>query len=503
MKNTYLGIDLGTSAIKIVLIDDRKNVIGQSSREYEVSHPFAGWSEIDPQIWFDNMMDGLKEVLEGQDTGTIKTIGITGQMHTLILLDEEGEAVCPAMMWNDKRTKDLIPELKEKFRTFPEGEYLSGIISTGSPAANLYWMGREEPEKLKRCRHFLIGPDYLVYRLTGQISTDYCEASTSSLYQIQERKWSDEVRELLGISSDIYPQVHGSAQPVGMVLPAIVGLLGLGPDVQVIAGTGDNPATAISTGCLGQGYPVLSLGTSGVLMVPVNTLEEVAKGKVILYSSDAEKFSYLIQGAVQSNGDSVNWWVRKILGVQEYGKLTLNRKTESGGKSSLLFYPHLSGDKTIYADPDLRGSFIGLSTDTTAEEMFYAVMEGLCFAFRELAEQMQIPIARYGSLKVVGGGAKNEVWMQTLANILEINIEKMEGMIGPAFGIALLACGMKDGRVSLEDITRECLRVEKNFEPDPEAVPVYREKYGKYLRIHDAMKYINDGNCLTPILETV
>lgn len=493
MNSTYLGIDLGTSAVKMVLIDERKRVIGQSSREYEISHPFAGWSEIDPQVWFDCMMEGLKEVLEGQEPETVRTIGITGQMHTLVLLDEKGGPVCPAIMWNDKRTKDLIPELKERMSAFPEGEYLSGIVSTGSPAANLCWLGRERPEELRRCRHFLIGPDYLVYRLTGKAGTDYCEASTSSLYQIEARRWSEEVRELLGIPEEIYPPIHGSAQPVGTVLPQIAGMLGLGREVQVIAGTGDNPAAALSTGCLGQGYPVLSLGTSGVLMAPVHSLEETAKGKVILYSSDAGQFSYLVQGVVQSNGDSVSWWARKILGRSDYGELTGELEPGEAAASSLLFYPHLSGDKTIYADAELRGSFIGLSTDTTAEEMSYAVMEGLCFAFRELGEAMRLPIARCGGLKVVGGGAKNPLWMQTLANILEVRIEKMEGMIGPAFGIALLAWGMKDGRVSLQELAQDCLRVEKNFEPQPELVPVYREKYEKYLRIHDAVKYIENG----------
>lgn len=496
MNSTYLGIDLGTSAMKIVLIDERKHVIGQSSREYEISHPYAGWSQIDPQIWFRCMLDGLKEVLEGQDPGMVKTIGITGQMHTLILLNGDGEPVCPAMMWNDKRTKDLIPELKEKMRTFPEGEYLSGIVSTGSPAANLYWMSRERPEELRTCRHFLIGPDYLVYRLTGSISTDYCEASTSSLYQIRAKKWSEEVRRMLGISADIYPEIHGSAQPAGNLLPEIARELGLLPQVQVIAGTGDNPAAAISTGCLGQGYPVLSLGTSGVLMMPVDTLEEVAKGKVILYSSDSDAFSYLVQGVVQSNGDSVNWWVRRVLGLRDYKNLTGSLDPKRAAASSLLFYPHLSGDKTIYADAELRGSFFGLCTETTPEEMSYAVIEGLCFAFRELAENMQLPIGRCGGLKVVGGGTNNDVWMQTLANILEVRLEKMEGMIGPAFGIALLACSMRDGKVSMREITRDCLRVEKSFEPEQELLPVYREKYEKYLRIHDAVKYIENGSLL-------
>lgn len=494
MNNTYLGIDAGTSSVKLVLIDEDKNVIAQSSQEYRTFSPCEDWSEIDPEIWFDGMMAGLEEVLRGQDRNTVRTIGVTGQMHTLILLDEAGDSVRPAILWNDKRTKALIPVLKETLRSFPEGTHLSETISTGSPAANLYWMSREESDNLNRCRHFLIGPDYLVYRLTGEIGTDYCEASTSCLYRIRARQWSEEVRELLGISQEIYPPVRGSAQSAGTLLPEIAACLGLPAGVQVIAGTGDNPATAISTGCLGQKYPVLSLGTSGVLMMPVDTIEEVAKGKVILYSSDAQKFSYLIQGVVQSTGESVNWWSRKILGVQNYESLTAKLNLRRAAASPLLFYPHLNGDKTIYADSELRGSFIGLSIETTAEEMFYAVLEGLCFAFRELADQMRLPLARYGSLKVVGGGTKSEVWMQTLANILEVKIEKMEGMIGPAFGIALLAHEARGGSVSLENITRESLLVERVFEPDMDVVPVYREKYGKYLRIHDAVQYVSNGS---------
>ena len=179
MNDTYLGIDVGTSSMKMVLTDSEKHILGQISEEYEAEQQQNGWSEIDPEIWFQAMKRGMHHIFEGQIPERLKGIGVTGQMHTLIVVGEDGRPVRPAMMWNDTRTKDLLPELKEKIQEFPEGEYLSQTISTGSPAANLYWMKVYEPENLKKVRKFLIGPDYLVYRLTGNQTTDYCEASTS------------------------------------------------------------------------------------------------------------------------------------------------------------------------------------------------------------------------------------------------------------------------------------------------------------------------------------
>ena len=501
MSNTYLGIDMGTSAMKLTLIDNQNRVLSHASVAYEASHPKTGWSEIDPEIWFDRMMEGLEEVLKEQDPSAVRAIGLTGQMHTLVLLDDNGSPVRPAIMWNDKRTKDMIPDLKERFASFQEGAYLSATVSTGSPAANLYWMALEEPENLKRVRHFLIGPDYLAYRLTGQYSTDYCEASTSCLYQLKGNRWSEEVRNLIGIDREIYPELYGSAQMTGTVLPMIADRIGISADTAVVAGTGDNPATAISTGCLGLKYPVLSLGTSGVLMIPVNSIEEVAKGKVILYSNDNREFSYLVQGVVQSTGESVDWWTRKVLGERSYEELT-ERFDPAGIRGlELIFYPHINGDKTIYADSELRGAFIGLSSFTTAEEMFFAVMEGLCFAFRELAENMKLPLDELRSLKAVGGGSNSPVWMQTMANVLGVTIEKAKGMVGPSFGSALLACGASEGIDKMNSLARKSLHVERTFEPDPELTGWYREKYQRYLRIHDAMKYVADGSVLTGTAE--
>lgn len=495
IKHTFLGIDLGTSAMKLVLIDAEKKVLAQLTEEYQAAQPERGFSEIDPEIWYSCMLSAMERILKQCDRSRLRGIGVTGQMHTLVVLDEEGNPLRPAIMWNDIRSKDLIPKLKGQIKKFPEGDYLSRTISTGSPAANLYWMKENEPEQYKRIRKFLIGPDYLVYRLTGHCGTDYCEASTSCLYQIREKKWSPQMQNMLGLQNEMYPEIRGSVLAAGKLRRELAERFSLHPDTDVLTGTGDNPATAISTGCLGRGYPVISLGTSGVFMMPVATLQENAKGKMILFSFDDKSYSYLVQGAVQSNGSTFDWWVRGIM-EEDFSSVDSLIDADRSSVSGVIFYPHLMGDKTLYADPNIRGSFIGLSTETDRSDMLYAVIEGLCFSFRELAEKMRLPLRRFGSVKVVGGGSKSRVWMQTLANVLNIRIEQMDGMIGPAFGIALLSAYHYGCFDSLEQISEGMVNIKNCFEPQPEAVISCQERYGKYLRIRRGLRYIMEGSDL-------
>ena len=493
MNESYIGIDVGTSGMKLLLIDAQRRILAQSSLEYQLLNPREGWSEIDPNIWYDSALEGLGRLLEGQDPTRVGAIGITGQMHTLILLDGNGETVRPAIMWNDKRTADCLPALRQALAEEPDGAYLRNIVSTGSPAANLYWVSRYEPEVFAQCRHFLIGPDYLVYRLTGEYCTDYVEASTSSLYSLQRCAWSEKLRELIGLPASAYPPVRGSGEVTGCLRGELARRLGLREDVRVIVGTGDNAATAVSTGCIGHGYPVLSLGTSGVLIFPARSMDRVAKGKAMLFSEDGRSLLYLVQGVVQSTGESVNWWVRKVQGQTDFGTLDAGIDEALLCRSQVLFYPHINGDKTLYADPELRGAFIGLDSETGPRELYGAVIEGLCFAFRQLAGGMALELGKYGALKVVGGGAKSDLWLQTLANVLNVRVERLGGAVGPAFGIALLAYAANHADDGVEDLTASSLQIEQVFTPDPGLVELYREKYRRYLRIHDALKYIGDG----------
>ena len=482
----YIGLDLGTSSVKLCLIDEKGTYIKEASKSYEVSQPRSGWKEIEPELWWKCTCDAMDELLKSVDVHCIKGIGVTGQMHTLIVLDEKGEVVRPALMWNDTRTAQLIPEMMDAISN-TEISYLKRILSTGSPAANMLWIKENEPSNYEKIRKFLIGPDYIVYRLTGMYGTDYCEASTSSMYDTVRKCWSPVMQEILGLPSEVYPEVKGSAEIAGAIKPELAERFGMNPETVVLVGTGDNPAASIPTGCLGKKYPVFSMGTSGVLMFPRKKLDYDAKGKNILFGFDREHCNILVQGAVQSCGSTFSWWNVDIMennGFDVDPLFDVNKL----GESKLLFYPHLVGDKTIYADPALRGAFIGLGTDTTRAEMTLAVMEGIAFALKELAKELHLEETQLEELKVIGGGSKSRVWMQILADVMRIPIAQLGGEGGAGYGMALLAAYTCGEIGSIEEISDRAVRVKEYFYPRSYNASLYEQKYLKYSCIHDALK---------------
>ena len=483
----YIGIDIGTSSAKLTLIDETGEIRKESSREYEISQPAPGWKEIDPEVWMNAVDEAMTELLSGEEAESIGAIGVTGQMHTAVFLGWDGKSIRPALMWNDTRTMDLVKETKEKIRAVPEVSYISNIISTGSPAVNLLWLKQKEPEQFQKLKMFLIGPDYIVFRLTGQCQTDYCEASTSSLFDLKTGRWSSEIREILGLPAAVYPKVKGSGETAGYVAEVWRRKFGFRQQVRVIVGTGDNPAAAISTGCFSNMYPVLSLGTSGVLMFPKEQMDFQAKGKNIMFSVDGEKILTLVQGVIQSSGSSFGWWVRQILGTEDFSAETKGVDLKKLGENNLIFYPHLAGDKTIYADPALRGAMVGIGTETTRQDMTVAVMEGICLGVRQLAEVMHIKRPELQNLKVTGGGSKNEVWMQILADVLNTKVEQLDSGAGAGYGVALMAAaGAKPG-LHLEQLIKNTVETKKSFYPREYNAGLYERKYRKYRRLYKAL----------------
>lgn len=486
--NYYVGIDIGTSSAKMILVDSMGHTIYSVSREYEVEEPAPGWKEINPEMWMQAIDDGMEELLEKVDRTLVRKIGVTGQMHTVIMLDQEGKSIRPALMWNDTRTADMVPKVKMKIEKEPKIAHISKIISTGSPAMNLLWVKENEPENFEKMRKFLIGPDYVVYCLTGNKQTDYCEASTSSLCNLNDGKWSPEVRKILGFPEYIYPEIKGTGEIAGNLIDVYQKKYHLGGYVQVVVGTGDNPAAAIATGCFEKKYPVMSFGTSGVLMFPRERVEFEAKGKNILFSIDGKNRMVLVQGVVQSCGSSLAWWLEKIQKTSDYDGEIKQVNMAHLGESSVLFYPHLVGDKTIYADPKLRGSFVGIGTDVSRTDMTIAVLEGICFGVKQLTETMKIPKEQLENLHVTGGGAKNEVWMQILSDVLNVPVIQMESNAGAGYGIALVAA-QADGE-DMQEILSTTI-VEKNkFYPREYNVSLYNKKYHTYCKMHDSMKML-------------
>ena len=484
----YLGIDIGTSSAKLTLIDDLGNIKDERSEEYRILEPQAGWKEIDPDTWMQAVDKAMLEILDGKDADLVDGIGVTGQMHTVVFIGQDGNSIRPALMWNDTRTAQRVPQVKEQIRSIPEVSHIANVISTGSPAMNLLWLKENEANHFDEIKKFLIGPDYIVYRLTGSFQTDYCEASTSSLLDLNQGVWSEEIRQLLDFPKTIYPEIKGSNEIAGQVSEEWSKRYGFHSGVKVIVGTGDNPAAAISTGCFSEKYPVLSLGTSGVLMYPKEKIDFSAKGKNIMFSFDRKETQILVQGVVQSCGNSMNWWMKNIIESKDYARET-DMDLSHLGENKLLFYPHLTGDKTIYADPSLRGSFLGIGTETTRKDMTIAVMEGIAFGVKQLTEVMKMSKETIENLKITGGGSKNEIWMQIFADVLGVKTEQLEAGAGAGYGMALCAAAAC-GNISMNQIISKTVKVKKVFSPRKYNVKLYEEKYLNYLKIHDALKQI-------------
>ena len=486
----FLGIDIGTSSVKLVAMDEAGTVVKKCGRDYEYSQPRSGWKEIWPEIWTEAVEDGLEELLNNLDHHEIRAIGFTGQMHTTVFLDQDGKAIRPAILWNDMRTNELISSMRELISDKQDTRTILRILSTGSPAANLLWLREYERDSFERLNKFLIGPDYLVYYFTGAYSTDYCEASTSSLYDTEGRGWSETMRNFLRLPASVYPPVRGSQEVAGFLSEKLQKKFDLPDNVKIIVGTGDNPAAAVATGGLQYRYPVLSIGTSGVLVLTRDHLTEDMKGKQILFSLDGKEVNVLVQGVVQSAGGSYQWYAKRILNEEDFDHLTESVKLETLGKNGLLFYPHLTGDKTIYADPDLRGAFIGLNTNHTKEDLAIAVMEGVCFGIKQLTEEMHLTPEEMNRLKVTGGGSHSKIWMQILADVLNVSIEQLDGEEGASVGVALMAREAvlgKTVRRNGEQSTKTCGR----FSPRALNAQAYEMKYKKYLKIYEALKMIN------------
>lgn len=491
-ENLYLGVDVGTSSLKLILINDDCEILKQDSEKYILDSPQMGWMEIDPEIWITAFVSATDRLLRDIDRSRIKRIGVTGQMHTLVLLDQKGKVIRPAMMWNDLRTKEIISSIKEDIRSFEDGEYLSRIISTGSPLANLVWIKQNEPEVFKKIKGFQIGWDYLVYRLSGRRCTDYCNASTSALYSLSRKCWSSQICDYVGLDAKCYPEVCGSADLAGRLSAEFQQRLLLPRGTEVIVGTGDNPATVISTGSYWSKYPVFSLGTSGVLTRTFSGEQNHYVGKKILFSFYKNECGLLEQGAVQSCGNTYDWWNRQFGNLDMSMNLETEINIRDRVKDNILFYPHLMGEKTLYSDPELRGMFAGIDIKTDKKSMHYAVLEGICFSIRELVERMNAATKEQEVLQVVGGGSDNGLWMQMLSNILGTRIEKLNGNAGAVYGIAFLTAKV-NGIDELREIINSRVEIKMSYMPDESLEVYYGKKYERYLRMRKAMHYIYSG----------
>ena len=480
----YIGVDLGTSAVKLLLMEENGRICNIVSKEYPLFFPHPGWSEQHPQDWFEQSMEGLKELTEGIDKTQIAGIGAGGQMHGLVTLDEKDQVIRPAILWNDGRTGAETDYLNQVIGKEKLSEYTANIAFAGFTAPKILWMQKNEPDNFAKIKKIMLPKDYLNYRLSGAFCTDVSDASGMLLLDVKNRCWSDEMLKICGITREQLPKVYESWQVVGTLKPEIAAELGFPETVKVVAGAGDNAAAAVGTGTVGDGQCNISLGTSGTIFI--SSKEFGVDENNALHSFDHADGSYHLMGCMLSAASCNKWWSEEILGTKDYA--AEQKQIEKLGENNVFFLPYLMGERSPHNNPDARGVFFGMSMDTTRADMTQAVLEGVAFGLRdslEVARSLGIKIER---TKICGGGAKSPLWKKIIANVMNMKVDVLESEEGPSMGGAMLAAVGCGAYPDVETIGKKFAVIVDTVEPYEELVAKYEEKYRKFSKLYPAMK---------------
>lgn len=476
----YIGIDLGTSAVKLLLMDADGQIKKIVSKSYSLSFPHTGWSEQNPEDWFEQSMEGLKELLAGQDKEEVRGISFGGQMHGLVTVDKEDNVIRPAILWNDGRTTKETEYLNTVIGKEKLSEYTANIAFAGFTAPKILWMQKNEPDLWKKVQKIMLPKDYLVYRMSGAFSTDYSDASGMLLLDVKNRRWSEEMLSICNISEEMLPKLYESYEVVGTLKEQLAKELGLSPDVKIIAGAGDNAAAAIGTGTVGEGKCNLSIGTSGTIFISDKDFR--VDGNNALHSFAHADGGYHLMGCMLSAASCNMWWMNDILKTSDYQ--TEQAGIDKPGENSVFFLPYLMGERSPYNNPSARAVFFGMSMDTTREDMTQAVLEGVAFGLRDSLEVAKSLGLKIDSSKICGGGAKSPLWRKIIASVLNLKLEIVENEEGPGFGAAILAAVGCGEYPSVEAACDKLVKIIDEVEPDKELVEKYESRYNKFKKIY-------------------
>lgn len=480
----YIGVDLGTSAVKLLLMDGDGKIHKIVSKEYPLYFPHAGWSEQKPEDWFAQSMAGIRELVSECDRSQVAGISFGGQMHGLVALDKEDRVIRPAILWNDGRTGEETDYLNQEIGKDRLSKYTANIAFAGFTAPKLLWMKKHEPENFDRISKIMLPKDYLAYCLSGSFCTDVSDASGMLLMDVKNRRWSEEMLKICGITREQLPRLYESYEVVGTLKPEVARELGLSSDVKVIAGAGDNAAAAVGTGTVGDGMCNISLGTSGTIFISSKSFGVDENNA--LHSFAHADGHYHLMGCMLSAASCNKWWSEEILKTKDFA--AEQAKIARLGENQVFYLPYLMGERSPHNNPDARAMFIGMSMDTAREDMTQAVLEGVTFGLRdslEVAKSLGLQIER---TKICGGGAKSPLWKKILANIMNLKVDVIESEEGPALGGAMLAAVGCGEYPDVETIAGKVVKVVDTVEPQPDLVAKYEERYQKFKKIYPAVK---------------
>ena len=480
----YIGVDLGTSAVKLLLMDGTGAIKNIVSKEYPLSFPKPGWSEQNPEDWDEQVMAGIKELIAGIDGNEVAGISFGGQMHGLVILDKDDNVIRPAILWNDGRTTKECDYLNNTIGKDKLSEYTANIAFAGFTAPKILWVKENEPENFAKIAKIMLPKDYIAYRLSGVHCTDVSDASGMLLFDVKNRTWSKEMCEICSVKEEQLAKIYESYETVGTILPEVAKKLGISENCKIVAGAGDNAAAAVGTGTVGDGACNISLGTSGTIFISSKNFGVDSNNA--LHSFAHADGTYHLMGCMLSAASCNKWWMDEIIGTKDYAAEQKN--IEKLGENHVFFLPYLMGERSPINDPMARATFTGITMDTTRADMTQAVLEGVAFALRdsfEVARSLGVDIKRS---KICGGGAKSPLWKKIVANVLNIKIDVIESEEGPALGGAMLAAVANGEYASVQAAADAIVKIVDTVEPDPELVAKYEARYQEFKRIYPALK---------------
>ncbi|MBQ7369397.1 MAG: xylulokinase [Clostridia bacterium] len=478
--NTYIGIDLGTSSMKLLLATADGTILRSVTKEYSLHYPQSGWSEQNPNDWLKATRDGINELLNGYSRYEVKGISFGGQMHGLVLLDDHDDVIRPAILWNDGRAQKQADYLNDVIGKEKLSQYTANVAFAGFTAPKILWVKENEPENFEKIAKIMLPKDYLAYKLTGVHSTDYSDASGTLLLDTQNKCWSKAMCKICSVDKKWLPKLFESYERIGQVREEYDL-----PNAIVTAGAGDNAAAAIGTGTVKNGACNISLGTSGTVFIAQDTFS-VDKNNS-LHSFAHANGKYHLMGCVLSAASCSKWWMEEILRTQGFADEQEGLETYLGN-NEVFFLPYLMGERSPHNDVNARGCFIGMRPDTTRKKMTLAVMEGVAFALRDCIEVAKSSGLTITATNVCGGGAKSDIWKKIIANVFGVPVSVPSVEEGPAYGSAILAMVGAKEYTNVSEAVNALVSTKSVVEPNEQLMEKYEKRYRKFQKLYPALK---------------
>jgi xylulokinase len=487
----FLGIDLGTSSVKVIIMDSDGKVISNVSKNYEISYPNIGWAEQNPEDWWYSTKESIKEVIAQSDlkSDEISGVGFSGQMHGLVLLDKDNEVLMPAILWCDQRTQEECDYLNQVIGQEKLSKYTGNMALTGFTAPKVLWVKKHRNEIYNRIAKMMLPKDYIRFKLTGVFATDVSDASGTLMFDVENRKWSKEMLDILEIKDAALPKVFESFEVTGKICEEAAKLTGLSEKTVVVAGAGDQAAGAVGTGTVHSGIVSVALGTSGVVFACDEKFSVDSENRLHSFCHSNGKWHQM--GVMLSAASSLQWWNDNInidTKTKSFEILLSEAEDAAVGCKGLVYLPYLMGERTPYSDLDAKGGFIGLNMTHKRGDMTRSILEGVCFGLRDSLEILKSMGVEVREVRVSGGGSKSVLWKQILANVFNLKVCSINSKEGPAYGAAILAavgCGLY---ANVDEACSALINITEITEPIEKDVEKYNEIYKVYASLYGCLK---------------